>query len=86
MSNLCSVSFLIAVSGIIGRITIAGVFQLQVIFNLLWYFNININIYLVDLMGIKELTYFDDYGTNFVYLFGAGYGLLISMCNKVSKI
>ena len=52
LCNLCSVSFLIAMSGIIGRITISGIFQLQLIFNLLWYLNLNINIYFIDIMEI----------------------------------
>ena len=39
-------------SGIIGRITISGIFQLQLIFNLLWYLNLNINIYFIDIMEI----------------------------------
>ena len=85
LSNLCSISFLIALSGVLGRITIGGLFQIQLIFTFLWYVNLNINVFFIDVMQIKNLTYFDDYGTTFVFLFGACFGLPICIYNKTSR-
>lgn len=46
LSNLCSVSFLIALTGLAGRISLGGVFFTQIFFNIFWYPNLYLNILL----------------------------------------
>lgn len=85
LANLCSVSFLIALTGKIGRVTLQGVFMSNIIFSLLWYLNITINILLSQERNPESLVYFDDFGTNFVYLYGAIFGLFLCIMNKSKR-
>lgn len=81
LSNLCSVSFFIALSGRTGRSTWPEVLLSLVVFNMFWYLNLNLNTFLSH-NNPKSLVYFDDYGTNLVYFFGAMFGLIICLLNK----
>ena len=81
LSNLCSVSFFIALSGRSGRSTLLEVFSAQFVFNFFWYLNLNINTLLSE-QNPLSLVYFDDYGTYLVYLFGAVFGLIICLLNQ----
>lgn len=57
----------------------------NIIFSLLWYLNITINILLSQERNPESLVYFDDYGTNFVYLFGAIFGLFLCIISKSKR-
>ena len=85
LSNLCSVSFLIVITGMIGRISFSGVFMLQILYNTLWYLNLNLNILIGHQENVDPLVYFDDYGTYVVYLYGAVTGLIICLINQTSR-
>jgi hypothetical protein len=82
LASLCSVSFLMGISGMSGRVTIGNLFQCLLVFNILWYLNINLNIQMSYANDPKSLTYMDDFGTYFVYLFGAVYGFVICAFNR----
>ena len=84
LANLCSVSFFIALSGRTGRSTLPEVFLIQIVFNLLWYLNVNLNT-LLSHNGPNSLLYFDDYGTYLVYFFGAMFGLIICLLNQTKR-
>lgn len=85
LSNLCSVSFLIGVTGMIGRISLSGIFIMQILFNFLWYLNLNLNVLMSQQRNPKSLVYFDDYGTYIVYLFGAVVGIVVCLLNATPR-
>ena len=84
LANLCSVSFFIALSGRTGRSTLPEVFLIQIVFNLFWYLNVNLNT-LLSHNSSNSLLFFDDYGTYLVFFFGAMFGLIICLLNKTER-
>lgn len=85
LSNLCSVSFLIAMTGLVGRISIPGLLGCQILFNFFWYLNVHLNFLLSFANNPKPLVYLDDYGLYLIYFFGAIFGLIVCLFNRSNQ-
>lgn len=79
---ISTLSFLVMMIAIIGRITILQLLQQIVIYQILWTLSFYINIYIcvvrIQQFSTDTISYpyiFDTFGTSYVYLFAAFYGL-----------
>lgn len=85
LANMCTISYLLGLTGLVGRISLPGIIGSQVLFNLTWHLNLHLNILMSEAANPKPLVYFDDYGTYLVYLFGAVFGLIASLLNRSNQ-
>lgn len=84
VSNLCSISYLVGMTGYSGRVSISWVLPSLILFNFFFYLNFYLNCLLSYSTAAKTFSfrYLDDYGTYLVYLFGGVYGLIVSILTK----
>lgn len=84
ISNICSISFLVGLTGYGGRINFIILVPLLTIYSFFFYLNFYLNILLSFSTAVKDhsLRYLDDYGTYLVYLFGGVYGAIVCFMTK----
>lgn len=79
ISTYCSISLLVALTAIIGKIGIVTTFLTTIIFNIGWNLNYYLN-FLIYLRGSNTVyNIMDDFQGSRVFMFGAGFGLALML-------
>lgn len=89
ISTYCSISLLVALSGVIGKIGLVNTLLSTFIFNIGFNLNYYLNYSIYYNTGVSTFTSFimDDFQGSRVFMFGAGFGLaLLILYNKFNPI
>lgn len=77
ISTFCSISLLVALTGVIGKIGLFNVFITTIIFNVGFNLSYYLNFMIFMLNGASSFLINDDYQGSRVFMFGAGFGIAL---------
>lgn len=85
ISTFCSISLLVALTGVIGKIGVVTTFLTTIIFDIGWNLNYYLNFLIYFRRQTMALAIMDDFQGSRVFMFGAGFGLALMLVYKKAQ-
>lgn len=77
-------SLLLAFTGFVGKLAAIETLAVSLVFSVGWNFNFMASARLAESIGQTPI--FDDFGTNYIYLFGSSFGMVLSLILGRTKL